>query len=100
MIFSGSRDCFDFVDTLYWSELHPHENGRTIVFSKSANNITGEAQRWTPDEYSAHTTVHEYGGGSVFVCNGSVFFMNHKVSFVPFEHFCFDNVTTHVYPLQ
>ena len=25
--------------------------------------------------------------------------MNHKVSFVPFQHLCFNNVTTHVYPL-
>lgn len=64
--------------TLYWSELHPHENGRTIIYSKSVKDLDGDAVRWTPAEYSVHTTVHEYGGGAFFVNNGNAYFMNIK----------------------
>lgn len=70
----------NILDTLYWSELHPHKEGRTVIFSNAVYNIHGDTQQWTPEEYSAVSTVHEYGGGAFFVSEGNVYFMNSKVS--------------------
>ena len=70
----------NFQGKLYWSELHRHKEGRTVIFSKNVYNIHGDTQQWTTEEYSAVSTVHEYGGGAFFVNEGNVYFMNSKVS--------------------
>ncbi|PVD25820.1 hypothetical protein C0Q70_13483 [Pomacea canaliculata] len=61
-------------DYVYWSEIHYEEKGRYVICS--ANRETGEQKQWTPINFSARTTVHEYGGGDFFVYDGAVFFSN------------------------
>lgn len=61
-------------DYVYWSEIHYEEKGRYVICS--ADRKTGEQHPWTPINFSARTTVHEYGGGDFFVYDGAVFFSN------------------------
>lgn len=64
-----------FSDTVYWNEIHFDEKGRYVICSSDKpGNITA----WTPPEFNARTTVHEYGGGDFFVYQGVVYFSNFK----------------------
>lgn len=63
-------------DKIYWSELRPKEDGRTIIFSKDVNNVKDTPERWTPNDFNVGSRVHEYGGGAFTVHNGSVYFVN------------------------
>jgi dipeptidyl aminopeptidase/acylaminoacyl peptidase len=62
-------------DTIYWDELRPNENGRYVVVQLSP---TGEKQDVTPENFSARTRVHEYGGAPYTVHEGKVYFVNDK----------------------
>jgi dipeptidyl aminopeptidase/acylaminoacyl peptidase len=57
----------------YWLEERPAEEGRHVI-------VTGDAlssgRDLTPEGFSARTKVHEYGGGSYWTHNGTVFFAN------------------------
>ena len=63
-------------DFVYWTELRYEEAGRYVICSY--NTKTKEYQEWTPKDFSARTTVHEYGGGSYLIFNGAVYFSNFK----------------------
>ena len=59
---------------VFWSELRATEGGRIVVCSLNKNQ--SEVISWTPKGFNARTTVHEYGGGSIFVHKGHVYFSN------------------------
>ena len=56
---------------VYWEEMRPKEQGRTLVVSEKEGDIT-------PPGYSVRTRVHEYGGKSFTVHQGTVYFVNDK----------------------
>jgi dipeptidyl aminopeptidase/acylaminoacyl peptidase len=58
---------------IYWLEGRPQEQGRNVVVRYAGD---GPATDVTPPPYNARTRVHEYGGGSWMVADGSVYFSN------------------------
>jgi hypothetical protein len=58
---------------VYWLEGRPQEQGRYVVVRAGAD---GQPTDVTPPPYNARTRVHEYGGGSWTVHNGTVYFSN------------------------
>src|SRR5262245_55759496 len=58
---------------VYWLEGRPQEQGRCVVVRAGAD---GRATDITPPAYNARTRVHEYGGGSWTVRDGTVYFSN------------------------
>ena len=58
---------------VYWVEGRPQEQGRYVVVRADA---AGQTTDMTPPAYNARTRVHEYGGGSWTVRNGTVYFSN------------------------
>ncbi|XP_005101732.1 acylamino-acid-releasing enzyme [Aplysia californica] len=65
----------NFSDNAYWNEIHADEGGRYVICSSDA---AGNIVQWTPKEFNARTTVHEYGGGDFIVYQGVVYFSNFK----------------------
>ncbi|MES2344604.1 MAG: S9 family peptidase [Chlamydiota bacterium] len=55
-------------NTLYWTEVRPAEEGRSVIVSEKGDI--------TPPGFSVRTRVHEYGGKSYTVHNGTVYFVN------------------------
>ena len=62
-------------DNLYWLESRPDEAGRVAIVRCPMQGTPADA---TPQEFNARTRVHEYGGGSYFVGEGTIFFSNFK----------------------
>jgi dipeptidyl aminopeptidase/acylaminoacyl peptidase len=60
-------------EDIYWTELRPSEQGRTVIVRRSADN---QIQDVTPAPFNVRTRVHEYGGNSFLVIDGTVFFSN------------------------
>ena len=60
-------------DDVYWIETRPAENGRYVIVKW---NPQQGAIDITPRGYSARSLVNSYGGGSMTVANGSVYFTN------------------------
>jgi len=58
---------------VYWLEGRPQEQGRYVVVRADADGRSADV---TPPTYNARTRVHEYGGGSWTVHNGTVYFSN------------------------
>src|SRR6266496_2571972 len=58
---------------VYWLEGRPQEQGRYVVVRAEAD---GRPTDITPPRYNGRTRVHEYGGGSWTVRNGTVYFSN------------------------
>ena len=58
---------------VYWLEGRPQERGRSVVVRAEAD---GRQIDITPAPYNARTRVHEYGGGSWTVRDGTVYFSN------------------------
>src|SRR5712692_1411211 len=58
---------------IYWLEGRPQEQGRYVVVRGAED---GRATDITPPPYNARTRVHEYGGGSWTVVDGTVYFSN------------------------
>jgi len=57
----------------YFAESRPAEMGRTTLVRLHPD---GSSQDLIPIGYNARTRVHEYGGGSLLIKNGSVYFSN------------------------
>jgi dipeptidyl aminopeptidase/acylaminoacyl peptidase len=60
-------------EDIYWLESHPIEGGRYVVMRRSPD---GRITEMTASPFNARTRVHEYGGGSFLVVNGTVYFSN------------------------
>lgn len=60
-------------ESIYWVEMRPSEKGRYVVVRRDSRGNTTDL---TPPEYNARTRVHEYGGGSFVVHNGTLYFSN------------------------
>lgn len=58
-------------EDVYWLELRPSEGGRSVVVRRTADGRTSDI---TPTPFNARTRVHEYGGGSFTVSEGTVYF--------------------------
>lgn len=58
---------------LYWLEARPLEGGRTVLVRADGS---AAGQTITPEGFNVRSRVHEYGGGSVLVDDGKVFFTN------------------------
>jgi len=58
---------------VYWLELRPAEQGRIALVSWSKEE--GEVEL-LPKEYSVRNRVHEYGGGSLLIAGGVIYFVN------------------------
>jgi dipeptidyl aminopeptidase/acylaminoacyl peptidase len=58
---------------VYWLEGRPQEQGRSAVVRIDADGRQTDA---TPAPYNVRTRVHEYGGGSWTVRDGTVYFSN------------------------
>jgi dipeptidyl aminopeptidase/acylaminoacyl peptidase len=63
------------VETIYWRELRPQEGGRYVIVRCNAK---GDTRDITPQGFDARTRVHEYGGGSYLVRQGTVYFSNFR----------------------
>ena len=59
-------------ETIYWLEGRPSENGRYVIVQWQ----NGQKRDVTPPGFNARTRVHEYGGGSFAVHQGSLLFSN------------------------
>jgi dipeptidyl aminopeptidase/acylaminoacyl peptidase len=59
--------------TIYWLEGRPQEQGRSVVVRDAAD---GQPTDLIPPPFNARTRVHEYGGGSWTVSDGTVYFSN------------------------
>ena len=58
--------------TPYWLRLRPEEGGRYALYRKQG----GRAIEVLPSQFNVRTRVHEYGGGSYLVREGTIFFSN------------------------
>jgi hypothetical protein len=58
---------------MYWIERRPAESGRYVIVRRTSD---GTITDMLPPPYSARTTVHEYGGGSFTVSDGTIYFSN------------------------
>ena len=75
LILAGTRSLSEvFLDgeDVYWLESKPLEQGRTVVVRYDK----GETQELTPAPFNVRSRVHEYGGGSYGVHEGTVYFVN------------------------
>ena len=64
--------------SIYWLEGRPQEQGRNVVvhYENVHGAEEGRQTDVTPPPFNARTRVHEYGGGSWTVANGTVYFSN------------------------
>ncbi len=60
-------------DDIYWMEGRPAEAGRNVLVKRSPD---GQIQDVTPPPFNVRTRVHEYGGGSFLISEGTVYFVN------------------------
>ncbi len=60
-------------DDIYWEEGRPSEGGR-VALVKSGKG--GKPEDVTPPPFYVRTRVHEYGGGSFTVVDGTIYFAN------------------------
>lgn len=58
---------------IYWSELRPSEGGRNVIVRRTPG---GQSTDVLPAPFNARTRVHEYGGGSYVVHDGTIYFSN------------------------
>lgn len=60
-------------EDIYWIETRPTEGGRYVIVRRSPDGRTVDV---TPPSFNARTLVHEYGGGSFVIEDGTVYFSN------------------------
>lgn len=60
-------------EDIYWSEMRPWEQGRTVVVRRTADGATQDVMS---APFNVRTRVHEYGGGSFIVADRTVYFSN------------------------
>ncbi|ETX04100.1 MAG: peptidase [Candidatus Entotheonella gemina] len=58
-------------DDIYWVEQRPTEGGRNVIVQRTPDDRTVDR---TPAPLNARTRVHEYGGGSFTVSDGTLYF--------------------------
>ncbi|WIO73578.1 S9 family peptidase [Porticoccaceae bacterium LTM1] len=58
-------------DYLYWQESRPWESGRSVVMRRNSDGIIEDV---LAAPLSAHSKVHEYGGGAWLVAEGVLYF--------------------------
>ncbi len=61
-------------NTLYWIEARPSDGGRNVIVRRNPQD--GSIEDVTPAPFNVRTRVHEYGGRSYTVHNGTVYFSN------------------------
>lgn len=61
-------------DFVYWVESRPEEGGRCTIMRRKKGQSGGEPQEVLPALWNARTRVHEYGGRSMLINNGVVWF--------------------------
>ena len=73
-------------DYLYWLELRPEQGGRTTIMRWRQGE---EPVELLPEPFNVRSRVQEYGGGSLLVANGRLWFSNFEdqrlYSFTPGE---------------
>ena len=69
----GLGECRVGDDDVWWSESRPEQAGRIAVLRHRPGGGAVEA---LPDEFSARTRVHEYGGGAWWLHDDTLFFVN------------------------
>ncbi len=77
LIVAGSIGMLQIVldgEDVYWIEMRPSEKGRYVVVKSGPD---GRVTDLTPPPFNARTRVHEYGGDSLTVTDGTVFFTNY-----------------------
>jgi len=57
----------------YWIESRPSEGGRCVIVRLSSDGNRADV---TPAPFNVRSRVHEYGGGSFLVADGTVYFSN------------------------
>ena len=60
-------------ETIYWSEGRPTEGGRNVIVRRTPDRQITDL---TSHPLNARTRVHEYGGGSFNVLDGTLYFSN------------------------
>jgi dipeptidyl aminopeptidase/acylaminoacyl peptidase len=60
-------------DHLYWTEGRPAEGGRSAIVHRHPSGVIKDL---IPAPFNARSRVHEYGGGSLAVDQGMVYFVN------------------------
>jgi dipeptidyl aminopeptidase/acylaminoacyl peptidase len=60
-------------DDIYWVEGRPSEGGRNAIVKRSRD---GKVEDVIPQPFNARTRVHEYGGGSFLIVEGTIYFVN------------------------
>jgi dipeptidyl aminopeptidase/acylaminoacyl peptidase len=60
-------------EAIYWTELRPTEAGRNVLVRRT---IDRQMTDITPAPFNVRTRVHEYGGSSYLVHQGTVYFSN------------------------
>ena len=60
-------------EDIYWSELRPSEQGRTVIVKLNGDH---QIQEVTPTPFNVRSRVHEYGGASFLVSDRTVYFSN------------------------
>jgi dipeptidyl aminopeptidase/acylaminoacyl peptidase len=63
---------FDGED-IYWLEGRPTEGGRNVLVRRTTDGTTKDI---TPPPFNVRTRVHEYGGGSYLIVDGTIYFSN------------------------
>jgi dipeptidyl aminopeptidase/acylaminoacyl peptidase len=58
---------------VYWIEARPEEGGRYVIQHLDPE---GSLNTITPEGFSVRTRVHEYGGGSFLLWQGTIYFSN------------------------
>lgn len=58
---------------VYWTELRPWENGRTVLVRRTPD---GRCEDVTPPPFNVRSRVHEYGGGAFAAADGVVWFVD------------------------
>jgi len=66
---------------VYWTELRPADGGRNVIVRRMPDGQTVDSTRWihphSTAPYNVRTRVHEYGGGSCLVHDGTIYFSNY-----------------------
>ena len=66
---------------VYWTEIRPAEGGRVVIVRRMPEGQTVDSTHWinphSTAQYNVRTRVHEYGGGSCLVHDGTIYFSNY-----------------------
>jgi dipeptidyl aminopeptidase/acylaminoacyl peptidase len=77
MLISGGKRRLNEIktdrDDVYWLDARPDEGGRIVIMRRDAD---GHVDTLTPPGFNARNAVHEYGGGSYAVRDGTIFITN------------------------